>query len=68
MSSPGLYSLIYVFFLIFYIIFSFVGIYHLRRFGYSGDLSRTVIVFYSVISIVIIIITVLLLTILASGA
>ena len=46
--------LFYLLFLVAYAIFSIIAIYHLRRFGYVGDLTRKAIVLYSIFSIVVI--------------
>lgn len=67
MTSTGLLFLSYGFFILIYVLFSLAGIYHLWRFGYSGDLSKVVIIFYSIVSFLIIMITVLLLSIISSG-
>ncbi|MFA6963913.1 MAG: hypothetical protein WC227_04385 [Patescibacteria group bacterium] len=40
-----------------FVIYSGVGIYHLWRFGYSGDLSKLAIVIYSIVSVAIIVTT-----------
>ncbi|MCX6808385.1 MAG: hypothetical protein NTW50_01840 [Candidatus Berkelbacteria bacterium] len=45
----------YLVFLVLYLLFSAAGIYHLWRFGYSGDLSKFIIFTYSIISIIIIV-------------
>jgi|GEM_PF-761795 len=50
---------IYALFVITFLIYSLVGNYHLRRFGYAGDLTKPVILIYTVISTVVIIVTVL---------
>ena len=53
-----LYFLIaYILFIIAFITYSTVGIYHLWRFGYVGDLTKPIIILYSVISSIIIIIS-----------
>jgi hypothetical protein len=49
----------YALFLIAFLIFSLIGSYHLRRFGYAGDLTKPVILFYTVISTAVIIVTIL---------
>lgn len=41
----------YIAFVLAFIIFSVAGVYHLWRFGYSGDLSKVIIVVYSIISL-----------------
>jgi len=48
---------IYLCFIAAYLIFSIAGIYHLWRFGYSGDLSKLAILAYSIFSIAIIVST-----------
>lgn len=44
----------YFIFLFGYFIYSVAGIYHLWRFGYSGDLSKIMIIIYTIISIAVI--------------
>jgi len=51
--------LIYVLFVLLYLVFSAAGIYHLLRFGYVGDLSKPVAVFYIMFSAAIIVFTVI---------
>jgi hypothetical protein len=57
--------LILVYFLILLVFagYSAIGIYHLWRFGYVGDLTRPVIFIYVIISVSIIIYSFVLLTI-----
>ena len=50
----------YLLFLIAFVAYSAAGIYHLWRFGFVGDLTRPMIVFYSLIGIIIIIISLVL--------
>ena len=50
----------YIIFLLGFIIYSAIGIYHLWRFGYVGDLTKPVIIIYSIIAILIIILSVVL--------
>lgn len=50
----------YIIFLLGFIIYSAVGIYHLWRFGYVGDLTKPAIVIYSVVALAIIIISMVL--------
>ncbi|MEK9156439.1 MAG: hypothetical protein AAB360_04075 [Patescibacteria group bacterium] len=45
---------IYLIFLIGYALYSAVGIYHLWRFGYVGDLTKPVIVVYCFVSLAVI--------------
>ena len=45
----------YVVFVIIFTVFSLVGIYHLRRYGYAGDLTKPIILVYSILSTLIII-------------
>lgn len=45
----------YIVFLLGYIIFSGIAVYHLNRFGYVGDLTRPIIVIYLLLSVAIII-------------
>jgi hypothetical protein len=47
--------IIYALFLLGFLIYSAAGIYHLWRFGYSGDMSKVIIFIYSIISVSIII-------------
>ncbi len=44
----------YLIFLLFYLVFSVAGIYHLNRYGYAGDYSKPVIIVYSVATLLII--------------
>jgi len=48
---------IYIAITLVFIAFSAAGIYHLWRFGYSGDLSKIIIVIYSVISIAVVVVS-----------
>ena len=50
----------YIIFLIGFLIYSVMGIYHLWRFGYVGDLTKPAIVIYSVLASIIIIISIIL--------
>lgn len=52
--------LIYFLLLAGYAIFSIAAIYHLNRFGYVGDLTKPVIILYSILSISVIIISLVL--------
>lgn len=52
--------IIYLIFVLGFIVFSAAGIYHLWRFGYSGDLSKAAIVIYSLVSAGVIIATLFL--------
>lgn len=46
-----LYLLIlYIIFILGFIVYSAVGIYHLWRFGYVGDLTKPVIIIYSIVA------------------
>lgn len=47
----------YIFILIAFVLFSAAGIYHLWRFGYSGDASKPIIITYSAVALVIILAT-----------
>ncbi|OGD63694.1 hypothetical protein A2215_00015 [Candidatus Berkelbacteria bacterium RIFOXYA2_FULL_43_10] len=49
--------IIYFIFLIFFAVYSIVGIYHLWRFGYVGDLTKPFIFAYILISVIIVVIT-----------
>lgn len=44
----------YLIFLAIYLVYSLVGIYHLWRFGYVGDLTRPAIILYVLMSAAII--------------
>jgi len=50
----GVVILIYIVFILAFLVYSAAGIYHLWRFGYSGDLTRFVIVFYALVSFAVI--------------
>lgn len=50
---------VYAVFIIIFLIFSYAGIYHLRRFGYAGDLTKPIIILYSLLSLAIIIASIL---------
>jgi hypothetical protein len=59
--------MIYILFLYFafvlvYIVFSIIAIYHLLRFGYVGDLTKPVILTYIFISTIIIVTTLTLIS------
>jgi hypothetical protein len=54
--------IIYLLFVLVFLVYSAAGIYHLWRFGYSGDLSKAVIYIYSLVSIVIIILSLVFLS------
>lgn len=43
----------YLVFVILYLIFSVAAIYHLWRFGYVGDLTKTAIIIYVISSVVV---------------
>ena len=44
----------YIVFIIGFSAFSIVGIYHLNRYGYAGDMSRPVVIGYSILALLII--------------
>lgn len=51
-----IYAIIgYIVFILIFLIFSASGIYHLKRYGYAGDLSRPVIILYTVVALCIIV-------------
>ncbi len=52
--------ILYILYLIGYILYSTIGVYHLWRFGYIGDLTKPVIIAYISISAIIIIFSVLI--------
>jgi hypothetical protein len=47
----------YIIFLLLIAVYSFFAIYHLNRFGYVGDLTKPVIIFYLIIVAIIVIVT-----------
>jgi len=53
----------YLIILLVFVLYSAMGIYHLWRFGYSGDASKKVIIIYSAIALLIIVTTFLLVNI-----
>lgn len=53
----------YLIFLACFIVYSLAGIYHLWRFGYSGDLTKVIIIVYLLLSAVIIVISLFLISI-----
>ncbi|MEI7792220.1 MAG: hypothetical protein WCI57_01905 [Candidatus Berkelbacteria bacterium] len=57
----------YTAFILAFIIFSVAGIYHLWRFGYSGDLSKIIIVIYSVVSLAVVVTSVVIISFRAFG-
>lgn len=50
----------YIVFLILYIIYSALGLYHLWRYGYVGDLTKPAIVTYVILSVVVIVVSFIL--------
>lgn len=44
----------YALFIVGFLIFSYAGIYHLRRYGYAGDLTKPIILIYSLLSVLVI--------------
>lgn len=55
--------LAYIIYLILFAIFSVIGVYHLWRFGYVGDLTKPAIITYVIlVSLVIIVSIILILT------
>jgi len=52
----------YLIFIVSFVVYSAAGIYHLWRFGYSGDLSKVIIVIYSLITLAIIVVSLFLLS------
>jgi hypothetical protein len=57
----------YIAFILAFIIFSIAGVYHLWRFGYSGDLSKIIIVIYSVVSLAVVVASVAIISFRAFG-
>jgi hypothetical protein len=56
-----LYLLItYLIFIVLFIVYSIMGVYHLWRFGYVGDLTKPVIIIYSVFTTTIIVVSLIL--------
>lgn len=53
----------YFLFLVIYLIYSVIAIYHLWRFGYVGDLTKPAIIFYIIISVAIIVISLIIILI-----
>lgn len=58
MNAGGM-IVIYFVFLIAYLTFSFAGIYHLRRFGYAGDLTKAIIVAYTLLSVAVVVLSII---------
>lgn len=52
--------IVYIIFILLFAVYSAVGIYHLWRFGYVGDLTKPVIIFYSLITATIITVSLVL--------
>lgn len=52
----------YIVFLVGFVVYSAIGIYHLWRFGYVGDLTKPAIVIYSILVLLIIIISIILIS------
>ena len=52
--------ILYIIALIGFLVYSAIGIYHLWRFGYVGDLTKPVILVYSIVALVIITISIIL--------
>jgi len=50
----------YFLLLLVFIGYSVAGIYHLKRFGYNGDLTKTAIVIYVGLSLLIIVVSIIL--------
>jgi len=53
---------VYIGFLVLYAIYSAMAIYHLRRFGYVGDLTKSVSVVYILLSVMVIVFSIILIT------
>jgi hypothetical protein len=51
----------YLVFLFAFAVYSAMGVYHLLRFGYVGDLTKAAAVVYSLASIVVIVVSIVLL-------
>jgi len=56
-----MFFIAYLIFVVAFAVFSAIGFYHLSRYGYSGDLSKIIIVVYSLISLAVIVLTFILL-------
>jgi len=50
---------IYILFIVIYAVYSALAIYHLWRFGYVGDLTKPAILYYLIISAIIIIVSII---------
>jgi uncharacterized membrane protein len=48
--------------------FSWAGIYHLFRFGYKGDISKSVVFIYAIISMAVIVLTIVALSVIYKEA
>ena len=48
--------------MVLYAIYSAMAIYHLRRFGYVGDLTKSVSVVYILLSVMVIVFSIILIT------
>lgn len=53
---------LYIVFLIGFAVYSIIGIYHLWRFGYIGDLTKPAIAIYIVVTAVIIVLSLVLIS------
>lgn len=54
------FLILYIIFIVIFLIYSAMGIYHLWRFGYVGDFTKPVIIIYSVLAAAIIIFSLVL--------
>lgn len=45
----------YLVFILVFLVFSVAGIYHLNRYGYAGDLSKPVVILYTIVALCIIV-------------
>lgn len=58
---------IYIAITLAFLVFSAAGVYHLWRFGYSGDLSKIIIMIYSVLSLAVVITSAVIISFRAFG-
>lgn len=62
-SGDNIIIILYLISLIGFIIFSIAGVYHLWRFGYSGDLSKPAIIIYTLASTAVVLLSLFLISI-----
>jgi hypothetical protein len=54
------FLILYFVFLVGFLVYSAAGIYHLWRFGYTGDLTKPALIIYIVLSSIVIIVSIIL--------